>query len=1048
MQVFSNICKYSIIFIFLWIISFKSAAQQRRHNYGIQRITTEIQQSQPGISQNSIRCIFKDHKGLLWLGTWDGLNRYDGIRFMIIRMEVGNKKASLTNSTINAINQDKNHQLWVGTDGGINCFDYQSMNRVQLDLKQNIPLSTDTIHAVHIDSHDKVWIGSQKGLGILNANHDSLLLFSESTGINCKLDYIEIRQILQFQNNKIWIGSATGLYLVDLNIRKVKHWGLDNLSNLHITSLLNFKDSLLFVGTENGYNILNLNTLEINDYYLFPELKDNPGSNVFLSNLMTSDSTLLVGIAAHGLHKFNINSKEFSEFNLPAVGTQNINFFDPQEEDVPSMTKDSYDNIWIGTAWNGLVRISPEPVLFKIFHKKPNSKTGLNDNHIWCFLSEKEKLWVGTESGINIYNFESHRIEIINTSSGLNSNRIRSLFKDSKGRHWVGTLDKGYNIINTNGSIVQYNTNSINSTSPNNTVWDFTEDSLGYIWLSTYNGLSRIDINTLEITVFKNDPNDSNSLSSNIIYNTTIDNRGRMWISTYRGLNRFIPHENRFIRYVHIKNDSNSLSTNKIFKVYDDNEGNLWIATVGGGLNKMDLKTGKIQWFTTHDGLPNNIIYSIIDDGLGFLWLSTNNGLCRFNKTTYVVNTYTVSDGLQSSEFNFGADLIDENQNIYMGGMKGFNVFNPKVINESSVDAPLTISKVNTLQGNSYYNIDFADTLTLDPDNNFFDIAYTQLNLKQSQKIVFRHKLLNYDPNWIVNPTGIAKASYSNVPAGTYYFTVQAANSNGAWTEEEYRLMVIVKQYWYKSLWFIISIIVLMLFLAIMLIRLRIQRIKHKVELVNQMLQLEKQALRLQMNPHFIFNTLNSIQSYILKNQAKESILYLSKFSKLMRSILNNSNESIIPLSDEIDMLNHYLELEQLRFNHCFDFNITKDDEIDSEFIGIPSMLLQPYIENAIIHGVAPLKSRQGKIDISFEIRNNSLYCIISDNGVGRSFHRNKKRGLHKPKGMLISKKRLQALNKDIDEAGPISIEDLVDEKNKANGTIIKLTIDFENLND
>jgi LytS/YehU family sensor histidine kinase len=167
-----------------------------------------------------------------------------------------------------------------------------------------------------------------------------------------------------------------------------------------------------------------------------------------------------------------------------------------------------------------------------------------------------------------------------------------------------------------------------------------------------------------------------------------------------------------------------------------------------------------------------------------------------------------------------------------------------------------------------------------------------------------------------------------------------------------------------------------------------------------------------------------------------------------MRSILNNSSESIVPLFNEIEILHQYIQLEQLRFNHCFTFNVKTPKNIDVEFIGIPAMLIQPYVENAIIHGVAPLKERSGIIQLSFSLEQKYLICIIEDNGVGRGFHHSKAKSLHKPKGMLISQKRLEILNNDFGDTIPIQIEDLMDANGKPIGTKVKLKILYEDLND
>jgi len=1033
----------SVLIVGLSLSISEAFGQENETNFGVQRITTEIQKTIPGISQNTIRCIYKDHKGLMWLGTWDGLNRYDGIRFDIIRMKVGDNKVSLSNSTINSINQDQQNNLWIGTDGGINCLDYKDLKRINLTFKNKSQMSSDTIHYIYVDENNKVWLAGQNGLGIINVNRDSIFPFSHIINDSTELDHIEIRQIVRPKNSVTWIGTAKGLFKYDVQNNKITHYSKPKISDNHITFIEPLKDSFLFVGTENGLNIINLKTNSITKRYPFsPDIHDI-GENVFLSALL-NNGELLCGIAVHGLYNYNIYKDEFTPFEIPNVGKRGSDFFDTQNEDIACMQKDDYDNLWLGTAWNGFLCISPEPLLFQKFGE---SRRGLNDMHIWAFCLDNNNLWIGTEKGVNIYNNNTHNMSYLSKKNGLNSNRIRSIIKDIYGRMWVGTFDKGLNIINTDGSIKQIEYKDSNSIIPDNAIWHMENDTEGNIWLSTHNGLAKINSRTFASTIYKNEPKDSTSLSSNTIFSTSFDKMGRLWVSTYHGLNLFQPKSNNFKRYYHEEGNSASLSTNKIFDVYDDGEGFLWIATIGGGLNRLNLNSGEVNWFTTKDGLSNNIIYSLIDDGMGYLWLSSNLGINRFNKNTHIVNTYSVDDGLQSSEFNFGADLIDSNHNIYMGGMKGFNVFNPQKINNKDYKADLCISSLYVNKVGNIYNINFGDTVYFEPSLNSFEIKYTKLNFKNSAKELFRHQLINYEPTWINTSGNIAKATYTNLPAGTYLFSLQSADKFGVWNTKPYLLTIIVKEYWYKTIWFISAVIIFLLLIIIGVIRMRFQRVKFKSEVEKQIYQLEKQSLRLQMNPHFVFNTLNSIQSFILNNDKEESISYLSKFSKLMRSILNNSSESIISLESEIEMLKHYIVLEQLRFDNGFDFKIEVDKGIDKEFIGIPGMLIQIYVENAIIHGLSPLKDRRGFLKISFKIKDNMLKCTIKDNGVGREFHKNKSESIHVSKGMLISKKRLEILNRKTEES-PMFIEDLVDNNGKGIGTKVILLIDIEDIND
>jgi LytS/YehU family sensor histidine kinase len=279
---------------------------------------------------------------------------------------------------------------------------------------------------------------------------------------------------------------------------------------------------------------------------------------------------------------------------------------------------------------------------------------------------------------------------------------------------------------------------------------------------------------------------------------------------------------------------------------------------------------------------------------------------------------------------------------------------------------------------------------------------------------------------------------------GRYTFQVMGANNDGIWNPEPFSIHIRIRPPWYYRPIFFIPMIILILVIIFLIVRSRILHFKNQHAIEKQILNMERQALRLQMNPHFIFNTLNSIQAFILKNKTKESIAYLSKFSRLVRAILNTSKETLLSLDDEINILNNYLELEQLRFEHRFDFEIKTSPKIDTEFLGIAPMLIQPYVENAVIHGVGPLKERKGEIIIKFDLEKEFIRCSISDNGVGRSYHQ-KKDG-HKSKGMRLTKERLKILNRQSQGSNTVEVIDLFDNESKAIGTRIILFITFEEL--
>lgn len=1032
-----------------------SVESQSNGNYSFDKITTEMYQLQSGISQNSIRIIFQDKDGFLWLGTWEGLNRYDGVDFVIFNPDVKSPEVTISHQAINAITQDKDNFLWIGTEGGLNSLEPNTYKISHIKSSRNGKVLEDSIRSLFVDDKNNLWVGMQNGLLIFDSKRINAYTIKEFYNVKKNLlDKHEIRIIKQDGNKNIWIGTEEGVFYISHNTGLIQKF--DNtdsspfkLTNNRITTIDFSGDSIVFVGTENGFNILNVNTVKCKRFFESNKT-DSLNKAIILSTVFQTKFKLWIGTSGGGINIFDLNTYTFESFEMHSFeGNPKSNEVD--DKFISYLFKDRQGIIWAGTSFTGIIKINERQKLFQTFRKGNKNTKGLNSNNVWSFLNTESELWIGTENGVNIYHKKKHNFRYLKaTVGGLSSNKIRSMVKDSYGNIWIGTFDNGLNKLNiSTGKIDHYNTHSKYKIS-NDAIWTIKDDNKGNLWVGTYSGLNKINIKTNEIEVFYNNPIKPNSLANNVIYKIFIDSKKNLWIGTYDGLCLYHPETNDFSTFKHIQGKHNSLSTNKIFDIYEDKLGNLWIGTMGGGLNKLNLKTKNVKFFTTENGLPNNIVYAVIEDNQGNLWLSTNKGISQFNMFEETFVNYNVIDGVQSNEFNLGAQLKDEKGNIYLGGIFGFNVFNPADIIKSSKTPPVVISSFKTLEKSEYYGLKMGDTLYLDYNDNVFTIKYAALDYSNSTKNQYKHILKNYDRDWSHTTAINSYASYARVPAGTYVFQVYGSNSDGRWTSEALTFTIIIKPPWYDTLWFKISLIFFALVIISSLILNRFRRIRKKHQIEKQLFDLERQSLRLQMNPHFIFNTLNSIQNFVLNNNQDNSVRYLSKFSRLMRLMLQNSQETLVSLSQEIELLTYYLDLEKLRFNNKFNYTIEMDKKIDADFCGIPPTLMQPYIENAILHGVQHRTDTLGLIQLKFYLyQQNILVCEIIDNGLGRKFttELKQKTGLtHNSKGMLITKERLALLNRDMEGQLNVEVIDLFDDKNLPSGTKIRLHIKFQEI--
>ncbi len=1017
---------------------------QHQPQYNIDNISTEILKLEKGLSQNSVRCIFEDHKGYMWFGTWDGLNRYDGTKFITFLPNILNNSNNLAQQTVNTIAQDEKKQIWVGTDGGLSQINYKTLkfkNFSMLEVQKS-----DTIHTLYEDTSIYLWIGTQHGIALINKQNDSLFAIENIFRQSGPLSNYEIRLIKKI-NNSLWVGTGDGLFEVKFkDEKKLEITKVQGLSDKHITSLLQINDSCLIIGTEQGLNLLSLNDWKV-QHYLVDEESVATNSNVIMAILEDENNLIWIGTSGNGVFLFYPNEKKTRSFTLNPTSSGHFN---REQSNYASYINCMYQSrngiIWIGTAWRGIMKINEQQNIFKSFQKNETARNGLNDNHIWCFYSTDSTLLIGTESGVNIYNFLRHKFTYITKKEGLSSNQIRSIYISSDSCIWIGTYKAGLNCYNPNtNEFTLYNSDSnAKHYISDNTVWSIIEDKKQQLWFGTYNGLNRYDIKSEEMKTYYYQEDDTTSISNNIVYCSILDSNNHIWFGTYRGLNEYIPETNQFIRYGNIAGKKESLSNSRIFSIYDDQKGNLWIGTVGGGLNKFNKSTHSIKWYTTEHGLPNNVIYSVIPDNHENIWLSTNNGICRFSLKNEATICYNVNDGLLSNELNKGAAMTDKDGNIYFGGMFGFNVFNPDNIVKNIIIPTITISSFKAYKTASIFDVTSGDVIELDYTQNDFNIRYAVLDFTNSQKNLYKHRLIGYDRDWVNTDAFSPFASYSRMKPGNYTFQIMGANNDGIWNPTPFSLHIIIHPPWYLRLIFIIPFTILVLAIIFLLIRSRFLHLKKQHTIEKQMLAMERQAMRLQMNPHFIFNTLNSIQAFILKNKTKESIAYLSKFSRLVRAILNTSRDPIMSLAEEVSILNNYLELEQLRFENRFDYNISIQSNVDTEFIGLAPMLIQPYVENAVIHGVGPLKNHRGNINIEIVFVEGFLKCTITDNGVGRSYH--KANAHHESKGMDLTKKRLQILNRETRQREPVEVQDLFDQESQPIGTRIILFITFEEL--
>ncbi len=448
--------------------------------------------------------------------------------------------------------------------------------------------------------------------------------------------------------------------------------------------------------------------------------------------------------------------------------------------------------------------------------------------------------------------------------------------------------------------------------------------------------------------------------------------------------------------------------------------------------------------YTQDDGLVNNDVMAILEDNSGNLWISTKNGLSKFNPKTEIFENFFLKDGLQDNEFTLAGSNLKNNYMMF-GGKNGLNIFNSDKIRRNLIQPKISISSFMVFDKKTKYEFPQTKTIELKHNQNYFSFEFAALDYSYPMENKYSYKLENFDPEWFHASASDRKAKYTNVPPGEYIFRVKASNNDGVWNETGVSIELVVKPPFWKTIWFYFLEGLLLVLVFVAYIKYREKNIKEK----NKLLMVEQKLLRSQMNPHFIFNSLTSIQSFIFENNPIEAGSYLSKFSDLIRSILYNSREEYISIEKEIKTLENYLEIQQLRYSNKFDYIIEVDPEIDIEMLAVPPMLAQPFIENSVEHGIKQIEGK-GLISIKFSLLDESISLIIEDNGIGIEASKklkDTKAQKHKSLAIIITKERMGILNKRRKKKScSMKIGDIIGNNGNVKGTRVEFIIPYLDL--
>lgn len=757
-----------------------------------------------GLSENVVNCMYQDSQGFLWIGTNDGLNRYDGYNFTVYP-PIPDDDRSINSNLIFAITEDQHQNIWIGTTGsGLNRFDPRTeiFTHYRHQSGQKNSLSSDQIVSLLTDAEGRIWVGTINGLNVIlpgQTDADTLTIRPLSIEYNTKR--FIINEIIEDKAGNIWIGTNSGLYRCEArSLNGAFHFERIELGagvSTQIKALEIDQYGRLLLGTPGGLYYQTpsgeRSTFEKFSNYAVHAIVKEGADGLWVG---TYRGLLQFSVADRN-HPPQLEAKYHAEPDDPYSLNKNV---------IKSLLRDHTGMIWVGTIGGGLNRFDPKRKAFYHFGRKLTNK-GNHYTEVRALLEDSfGNLWVGTEGGGLFRNTAGgswdHYDDFVPVEGSASVFALEEVVENGEQVLYVGSEDTPTLrriVISAEGPVQSEVVSEMNGS-----VFTILQDKEGNLWIGTYNmGLWRW-IRESDGQYRKELFNQQNSsLANNIIRKLYEDADGNIWIGTAKGLNKINANEvsaaqPNFQLFRNLKNNPASLSHDYVLDIFQSSSGYLWIGTFGGGLNQLvqaDEHSTVFKRFMESDGLPNNTVKGILEDQKGDLWLATNGGMSKFSPAEEVFDHYATSDGLQSAEFFEGAKFQRSDGALLFGGVNGFNAFFPEEIRENKT-APevlftrLTVNNEEVQPGEKIKNkvilnqsISLTKELSLAYGQNDFSIEFAALHYAAPDKNRYAYKLEGYHQDWIQTDAEKRFATFTNLPHGNYSLLVKAANADGVWME-------------------------------------------------------------------------------------------------------------------------------------------------------------------------------------------------------------------------------------------------------------------------
>lgn len=960
-----------------------------------------------GLPSNNAYYITQDKNGYFWISTDKGVVKFNGYHFTIYTTNDG-----LSDNEIFDVYEDSSNRIWFACYNGElpyfkNDTFYNRYNHISLSKLSRFNIGLKVMS----DYNNSIFYLSQRATATIKKNGTIEEIFTNEISANSTLIKNSKKEVLSISYD------TTNVYLTNLTTNKIKSFSHQKKK---LMPLLNTKaeiiENILFYSVSENLIIKNLSDLNITETAAFESMIQ------YIKKV--SDSLLWIG-TQKGLYLFDcknkiIVKKLFSEYSISCVFEDNEN------------------HTWVSTLDNGIFLVLNQNV------ELLNQHNGLNFNSCLNFTRINENTLSIGSNKFKLALIENNKVKNITLSESQGNGLIRSVKCDNQGNLYIVTAVNVYKLNKEGVNIKTYKT----------AIRDLLFTKNDSLYVARINGVSKIKVKDLD--------EHSNNLDGFLFRNINFKHGTNYFYESEAGTIYCIG--NNGIKQLNGKRNEiierDTLFKNNITSVTETRDGVIFISSDINGIKA--VYKNKSTYLNNKSGLPSNFVTCLTLDDKNNLWAGTTNGLVKisYNHTDsglkFIVKNYTTINGLIDNSIN---DVAIHNSKIWLATNFGVCSFKESDLIKISKSPKINIVSISI--NDSLYN-SHNNTVVSAFNKNNFKIKYVGISSGSLNNIIYRYRMHGLEENW--NTTNNIQLQYPSLPPGNYIFEILAINKNGQASGAK-KIFITITPAYYQTIWFkiLVAVIITLLIAFIVILRIRIWRKNHQLkenllssenkrlalekEEINmqmKLIELEQKALRLHMNPHFIFNAINSISGFYASGDAEVGKKYINKLSQLLRMLLDFSSQKFISLQQEVNLLTNYFSLNQLRFQNKFNYIIDIDTKINTERLAIPPMIIQPFVENSLIHGIASLKSI-GNIKVKISLEDGFLLCEIIDNGIGikKSREINKDR-IHKSTGIKITEERIRT-NYNGSLSG-LEICEINDENGNCLGTHVYLRLNIEEL--